>query len=74
MQKKYVIAFTGVFEMGYVIFTWRLSNNGKLIKNKTLAESKQNAKKFRSKRMANFWCWLLNKTDQDFRTFKVVTL
>lgn len=72
MKKKYIIAFNGLFENGYVILK-TFEFKGKTRGYNSIYEAKKDATHFRFKFMADFTCWLLNKsTPNVLRTFKVI--
>ena len=71
-KKKYYISFTGILEHGTVkLYCFQKPT---IDDPKTAHHCIQNATKFRFKWWANFNCWLLNKTDDQFRTYKVTPL
>ena len=70
IDKKYCIKYIGVFEKGYV--KYHFSQRGKTVDLGSDYEAKKWSTKFRFKWVANFCCWILNKSDKNLRTFKVV--
>jgi hypothetical protein len=67
----YVISFTGLFEYGYVLS----EKNAKLkITVDAFNAGIKYAKKYRYKFYAKFVCWILNKSDENLRTFTVVKI
>ncbi len=72
-KQRYVIKFTGLFEVGYVKFT--LIGHKQEIEFANLQESLKFATKFKFKFIANICCWFLNNTGTDFtlRVFEVIS-
>jgi hypothetical protein len=59
----YKISYRGILKYGYVTVRFFGKKGGVTNKPPT---------KFRFKMIANICCWLLNKSDEEFNTFKVV--
>jgi len=59
----YKISYSGILKYGYVTVC---------LMGKDGAPTNKKPTKFRFKIIANICCWLLNKSDESFNTFKVV--
>lgn len=68
----YVISYTGILQWGYILDTTKYGKVKMLINSHF--EGRKYAKKYRFKFYAKFMCWMLNKSDDCFRTFTVVKL
>lgn len=73
-KQQYIIAYTGIFALGYVKITWNPFKSSEKKLNSHY-EGKQFATKISSKWWADLYCKMLQKTSDynfDFRTFKVI--
>lgn len=68
-KMNYYIAFTGIMECGSVKLTLFKKSKTVPLENISFQEW---ATKFRFLFIAKFLCWFLNKTDDNFRVYKVV--
>ncbi len=76
MKKRYVISYQCIFTTGYVRHSFSVWKS-KEIKLNSHLEGINHATKFRSKIVADFFCWLFQKASDrnyDLRTYKVISI
>lgn len=69
MKTYYIIRFKGLFEQGCVTLNWITKT--KEVKHKSDRDAVRAATKFRFEWCAKFWCWCLNRNNDQLRIFKV---